>query len=134
MSEKVIKYLGIDWGEKRIGLALADSETRIATPYKVVNNLDELIAVIKHENPDRLVLGLPIAMSGLETKRLSLDIFIASLKSRTDKPIEFADERLTSKAADALVGGKKTKAPRDAVAAMIILQSYLDKIRSECPE
>ena len=47
MSEKVKKYLGIDWGTKRIGLALADEETNLALPYKTVANLEEVLFEIK---------------------------------------------------------------------------------------
>ena len=49
------------------------------------------------------------------------------MKNKIGVPIELVDERLSSKAADALVGSKKTKAPRDMLAAMLILQTYLDK-------
>ena len=52
--------------------------------------------------------------------------FIEELKSKISLPIKTVDERLSSKAADALVGDKKTKASRDEIAAMLILQSYLD--------
>ncbi len=123
-------YLGVDWGEKRIGLALADSELRLATPFKTVANLKELVVVVKEEMVDILVLGKPVKMRG-EEDGLNPDFlkFFDDLESTLpDVKIELVDERLSSQEADARVGGKKTKAGRDEVAAMIILQSYLDKM------
>lgn len=121
------KYLGIDWGEKRIGLALGDSELKLATPYKVVAHINEIKAVVKKEKIVRIILGKPVKMAGY-TKELAPAFveFVKALKAAVLIPIELIDERLSSKAADALFGDKKNKASRDAVAAMIILQSYLD--------
>ena len=122
----VKKYLGIDYGEKRIGLALGDSEIKIATPFRVVNNISEIEQAIEEENIDIAILGKPVKMSGDEKLSDEFNKFVDALKSKLRISIELVDERLSSKAADALAGGKKTKAPRDAVAAMLILQSYFD--------
>lgn len=123
-----IKYLGIDWGEKRIGLAIGDSETRIVVPFKVVNNIDEIIKIVKKESIAVIIVGKPLKMRDnkyeLHDKFLT---FIKELRASMSIPIKTIDERLSSKAADALIGDKKTKAARDAVAAMLILQNYLDK-------
>lgn len=120
------KYLGIDWGEKRIGLALADEETCIALPFKTVSNLTELLTVIAEEEIDEIVLGSPKKMSGEAANNpLWLD-FVSQLKLKSAKPVNFLDERLSSLAADALSGEKKEKAERDEIAATIILQDYLD--------
>ncbi|MCK5319849.1 Holliday junction resolvase RuvX [Candidatus Parcubacteria bacterium] len=125
-SEK--KYLGIDWGKKRIGLALGDSETRLASPFCVVSQASEIIDIINKEKIDYLIIGQPIKMSGAKDN-LGEDFeeFLNFIKNNCDIPVELIDERLTSKAADALSGTKKTKAARDSLAAMIILQSYFDK-------
>ncbi|MFH1773237.1 MAG: Holliday junction resolvase RuvX [Patescibacteria group bacterium] len=127
---KIIKYLGVDWGEKRIGLAIGDSETKIAIPFKVVQNMDELIKVIETEKIDQIIVGQPLSIANykLQITNEKYIEFIKDLKSKTNLLIKLIDERLSSKAADALVGNKKTKAPRDTVAAMLILQSYLDKM------
>ena len=122
------KYLGIDWGEKRIGLATADSETRIAVPYKVVAALGDIVEIINKEDINKLVVGEPITKSGDNSNlRLEFQNFVEKIKKKSGLRVELVDERLTSKAADALPGNKKTKAPRDAIAAMLILQTYLDK-------
>ena len=128
MARKLIKYLGIDWGEKRIGLALGDNETGIVTPFKVVSGINEIVEVINDENIDVVVIGKPVSINyELRIMNIEFNNFVDKLNKRAGIPIEFFDERLSSKAADALEGDKKTKASRDAVAAMIILQSYLDK-------
>lgn len=122
------KYLGIDWGEKRIGLALGDGHTRLASPYGLASSLEDVLDAIKKEDAKILVLGLPLKMSG--DKRgipAEFEDFFRQLKDRSGCPVELMDERLSSKAADALPGGKKDKAERDALAAMLILQSYFDR-------
>ncbi|MFA4942894.1 MAG: Holliday junction resolvase RuvX [Patescibacteria group bacterium] len=123
-----INLIGIDWGEKRLGVALANSEVCLATPFKVAGDLKELLKIIETEKIDVIVLGEPQKMRG-RTNDINPQFkeFLRLLSSQTNLPIKLIDERLSSKNADALVGGKKTKAPRDAVAAMIILQSYLDE-------
>lgn len=124
MADK--KYIGIDWGEKRIGLALADEETCIALPFKTVSSLDELLMVIKEEEIDEIVLGSPKKMSGEAANNPLWLNFVEQLKAKGGKPVNFLDERLSSLAADALSGEKKDKAERDEIAATIILQDYLD--------
>lgn len=131
MENKFIKYLGVDWGKKRIGIALGDNITNIATPFKVAHNINELIDIITKEEINKIIIGNPFKMAGIEEKTSNeFNDFLDLLKSKIKLPIELFDERLTSKAADALRGKEeKTNAPRDTVAAMLILQSYLDKIR-----
>jgi len=121
-------YLGVDWGEARIGLALADGETKIATPFKTVGDIDEVARIVADEEIDMVIVGEPTSIKNYELKITNekYNRFIADLKSKLKIPIELVDERLTSKAGDALVGDKKTKASRDEIAAMLILQSYLD--------
>ncbi|HTW96794.1 MAG TPA: RuvX/YqgF family protein [Candidatus Methylomirabilis sp.] len=129
MSNEFKIYLGVDWGEKRIGLSLADNITKLATPFKTVGNIDELVETAIEEGADVLVVGKPIKMRG-EQEGLAPEFlkFSEQLKQLLpDQEIIFVDERLTSKAADALPGGN-LKAGRDEIAAMIMLQEYLDKL------
>jgi len=123
------KYLGIDWGEKRIGLALGDDETKIASPFMIVSDIKEIMKVVEKEQVDIIVLGIPYQISNIQYPiSKKFENFKKLLQDRLKIQIKLVDERLTSKAADSLPGGKKTKAARDAVAAMIILQSYFDAI------
>lgn len=122
-------YLGIDWGEKRIGLALGDSETKLATPFKTAGSLEELLEIIVQEEIDLAVLGRPVKMGGGEDLDPSFLDFLDRLKKELgEKRIETIDERLTSKQADKLPGDKKTKASRDEISATLILQTYLDSL------
>ena len=123
-------YLGIDWGEKRIGLALGDSETKIATPFKVANKLEEVLQVIKDEDIEAIVVGKPLSMTNYELRITNegFNDFLEKLKKEVNIPLEIIDERLSSKAADALTGHTEFKTERDAVAAMVILQSYFDQL------
>ena len=104
---------------------------KMAMPFTVVADIDAVIKVIEDEDIDEIVVGLPITMKNeAGAMKKDVDQFIEKLKEKTSLPIIEIDERLTSKGADALVGNKKTKADRDAIAAMIILQGHLDKFRS----
>ena len=123
------KYLGVDWGKKRIGLSLADSETKIATPFGVIDSVSGLFQVAKNEGVDFLVVGSPIKLAG-ENNNPDFEKFLKIIKDRaTDLGLKIflIDERLSSVYADSLRDREsKTKQDRDAVSAMIILQSYLD--------
>ena len=108
-SEK--KYLGIDWGEVRIGLALADSETKIATPFKAVGDIAAVLKVVSEEKIEVLIVGKPVSIMNDSPRTINekYNKFIDELKSKIKIPLELVDERLSSKAADALTGNKKTK-------------------------
>ncbi|MDO9399218.1 MAG: Holliday junction resolvase RuvX [bacterium] len=124
------RYLGIDWGEKRIGLAVGDSETKIAVPFKTVENIEKVLQIINDEKIDIVIIGEPLSITNykLQITNEKYNKFIKDLKDRSNLQIELIDERLSSKAGDALIGDKKVKASRDEVAAMLILQLYLDKM------
>lgn len=127
MTEEIQTYLGVDWGEKRIGLAIADSQTKIAIPLKTVANFSELLETIKEEEVDKIVLGAPVKMSGEKKYHDNWQKFSDNLQKHSGLDVILQDERLSSLAADALSGQKKDKAKRDELAAAIILQHYLDK-------
>ncbi|MDD4332716.1 MAG: Holliday junction resolvase RuvX [Patescibacteria group bacterium] len=129
MNNELKKYLGIDWGEARIGLALGDSETKLATPFKTVKNIGEILGAIQEEEIDELIIGVPYKKQDIRNKiQKEFVVFFNRLKEKIKLPVHEVDERLSSKAADALPGGKKTKASRDEIAAMLILQTYFDKM------
>jgi len=123
----MINYLGIDWGEKRIGLATADDELNLSLPFKTVANLAEVVSLIKEEGIDIIIVGSPRKMNGEPANNPAWLNFVEQLKLQTGKKVELCDERLSSLAADALGGKEKETASRDEKAAAIILQSYLDK-------
>lgn len=121
------QYLGVDWGEKRIGLAMADAETRLALPFMTVADLRSLLAIIETEDVGLLIIGSPRKMAGEEASNPLFLHFLRELKLKSPVPVVTVDERLSSKAADALPGGKRDKAGRDEIAAVIFLQNYLDR-------
>jgi len=128
------QVLGIDYGSKRIGLALGDEEQKVALPFDVIENQEGLIGelrrIIENEKIYRIVVGFPLGMSGKETvKTKEVEKFVDLLERNFNLPIITEDERLSSKMADSLFKEYKEKYDRDAVAAMVILQNYLDKIK-----
>ncbi len=126
MEEEAKKYLGIDWGEKRIGLAMGDGETGLALPFVAVSSLEEVLTIMEKEAIDVIVLGQPRKMSGQAADNPRWLEFHRLLQERSGRPVYLADERLSSLAADSLAGKAEEKAGRDETAAAIILQDYLD--------
>lgn len=132
-----MKYLALDLGTKTLGLAISDKLGIIASPYKVlryedINKLiDELLVIIKEENVDELVLGLPKNMNnslGFASER-SLN-FKTLLESKCSLPIHLVDERLsTMEAENILINSDTSRQKRkkiiDAYAASIILDTFL---------
>jgi len=125
--DKIKKYLGIDWGEKRIGLATADDEVSLALPLKTVGSLAEVLSVINEEEIDIIVMGSPRKMNGEVANNPLWLSFLNQLQERGGRPVILVDERLTSLAADSLEGSAAEKAERDEIAATLILQDYLDQ-------
>ncbi|MFA7662482.1 MAG: Holliday junction resolvase RuvX [Patescibacteria group bacterium] len=122
------KILGIDHGGSRLGLAISDSMQMIAMPYKKLENsaklIDEIRAICQAEEIKKIVVGLPLALSGDDTEQTKIvREFANDLKKDSELIIEFEDERLTSKMATQVF----SRDEKDVQAAVIILQSYLDK-------
>jgi len=123
------RYLGVDYGTKRIGLAFGDSETKTAVVFGTVNSIDEIKQIIIDEEMDAIVLGAPYSLANNKhALPKNFQIFLTALKvALPGTKIILEDERLSSKYADSLSGDSKTKASRDEIAAISILQGYLDK-------
>ena len=132
-----MRYLAIDHGTKRTGLAICDSAETIASPLAVIQDRKELLKkiadVVESENVEAIVLGLPLNMDdsvGYQTK-LVLE-FAEELKAHLNIPIHFQDERLSSFGAEEkLTPAKLTRDKRkkrlDAVAAAEILEAFLEQ-------
>ncbi len=130
--------LAFDFGEKYLGIAVGDTETRIAQPLGMISapsdaeRLARIDALMREWRPDKLVVGLPLGLDGGEraiTARARR--FGRRLSARYRLPVDFADERYTSTAAEETLreagrGGRKGKSLAQALAARLILQSYLD--------
>ncbi len=136
-----MRYLAIDYGYKRTGLAICDQAETLATPLAVIDGQKELpgkIAdIVRRENVEAIVLGLPLSMDGSESSQSRGVLeFAEQLRLDIDIPIHLHDERLSSFAAEqklaasALTRGKKRKR-MDAVAAAAILEAFLEQKRAK---
>ena len=136
-----MRILGIDYGDSRIGVAVSDDGAKLAFDLCVVDAtlgrkhaVNELIALKQKYGVDTLVIGLPTNMNGTKGDRVvKTEKFAkALLEVAPDLKIVYEDERLTTKYADRLMleSGKHQKQTgvSDKLAAMIILQGYLDKL------
>ena len=132
------RTLGIDFGSKRVGLALSDRLNLIASPYRTLDYVSEkeLIAQLKsivyENNIEIFVLGLPINMKGEDTIQTKKVRNFKKLLSGLGLPVIYEDERLSSISAknSLVLQNIKTghnKGAIDRTAAAIILQQYLDK-------
>lgn len=134
-----MRVLGVDWGERRIGLAVSDDTGTIASPYKTVANdaavLASIVQAAAEAAAEEIIIGFPLTMTGEEGPQAEkVKEFAFALQSRVALPIKFVDERLTTKAAleklrHAGAPPLKIKATADAAAAALILQTYLDTLK-----
>jgi len=137
------RWLGIDYGRRRIGIALGDPGERIASPATTLHSTGtpagDARAILRYaieNDADGVVVGLPLNMDGSlgPQARLSMD-FAAQLRRHGDLSVETWDERLSSAQADETMRAAgltraKRKKQRDALAAQVILQSFLDARRA----
>ena len=133
------RIIGIDYGRKRIGIAVTDPLNIFASPLNTVNNQEFepfIDNYLKSETIDSFVIGYPVQMNNKPSESVKyLEPFIRRLRKKyPDIPVNLADERFTSQMAirSMIDGGmKKTdrmdKSVVDRVSAAIILQSYIDK-------
>lgn len=136
-----MKVMSIDYGDVRTGVALSDTRGILASPYCVINQsyqpklVDEIVKIIKENKVDKIVIGLPRNMDGSYGYRCDecKDLGNALLE-KINIEVVYEDERLTTVMAHNIlsennVRGKKRMETVDAVSAVMILQSYLDKNR-----
>lgn len=132
-----MKYLGIDYGEKRVGLAVSDGLGLMAFPKKTIKYrnekqcFSELLFCIEEESVERIVVGMPLYEDGAESKTSEkVSRFLGKLIGYTQIPIYLINEYLTTfEASSILMGSKKYKKSKrdilDQQAAVIILNSLL---------
>jgi putative Holliday junction resolvase len=142
----LVRALGIDFGRKRIGLALSDATGMLASPWQTVAGgapqaaaarINEIAAQLSADADglSAIVVGFPRRLDGSDNDQTPLvRVFAAELARLCGLPVILQDERLTSHEADERLAlrerdWRKRKAKLDAVAASIILQDYLDEGR-----
>lgn len=133
-----MRIIGLDYGEARIGVAVSDILETIANPLDTIceknreKQLEKVCEVIRRERAEKIVVGLPKRMDGSMGHRAEYTKeFADELASMCNVPCVMWDERLSSSEAHRLldtggVGGKKRKTKVDKIAAVLILQTYLD--------
>jgi len=132
----ISRFLGLDVGDARIGLALSDPLGILASPHRIITRKNspedyQAISDIAGKNDvARIVVGLPVNMDGsMGIQVEKVQEFVRELKKYTDLPVDFKDERLSTVVARHIVQNvrKTNKNTRyDAAAAALILQAYLD--------
>jgi putative Holliday junction resolvase len=130
--------LAFDFGERRIGVAVGETSTRIASPLSTITGsttatrLDAIARLVREWQPAAFVVGRPKHADGSEHPvAIAAAKFARRLAARHRLPVFFVDETLTSAAAESVLRETRTRAKRggdvDALAAALILQSYLDE-------
>ncbi|MEK7596162.1 MAG: Holliday junction resolvase RuvX [Patescibacteria group bacterium] len=124
-----MRFLGIDYGKKRIGAAMSDKEGRMAFPYAVIENNAKKFSVIgkicENENISKIVVGLPKNLKGEETEMTKeIQKFGRRLRQKIGLKIIFQNEMFSTKEAVQIQGRRQEI---DASAAALILDSYLKK-------
>lgn len=127
-----MRYLGIDYGDKKIGLAIGDGETKIASPIDVIENGDHikfLEELVKAEDIDEVVIGVPNKIGNFhsEDQLKKTHAFIENLKTKIEIPIHEVDESFTSVEAQRLQVEESAGAKEDAISAMLILQDFFER-------
>ncbi|MFM8534564.1 MAG: Holliday junction resolvase RuvX [Acidimicrobiia bacterium] len=139
-----MRVLGIDYGARRIGLALSDATATLASPWRLVQRtpseaetlrvmIRDITALVADDDGlEAVVVGWPRRLDGSPTDQTPIvQAFATALKSRLDIPVILQDERLSSHEAESRLARRETdwrkrKAKLDAAAAAVILQDYLD--------
>jgi putative Holliday junction resolvase len=135
-----MRSLGLDIGDRRIGVALSDPEGILASTFSVIERREDSLAIkaiidiIDQKEVGQVIIGLPRSLDGsLGWQVEKVKKFVGRLRRYTKIPVDYRDERLTTVMAQRMrraLGGKKGKGGYDAQAAAIILQSYLDETQS----
>ena len=136
-----MRCLGLDIGDKRIGVAISDPEQILASPLSTIMRdddekaIDAIIELVGKHEVQRIVVGLPYSLDGSVGRQASkVMAFVEQLSRYTEANIETRDERLSTVAAERLLVEAGTKRDtirlrRDAAAAAFILQGYLDSLK-----
>jgi putative Holliday junction resolvase len=134
------RALGLDYGDKRIGIAVSDTTLTIASPLIILeshNVFPKLLRIIEEYVVTVIVVGKPVSMSGdnNNSQLQKVKKFVEKLRTLTDMDVVFWDERMSSHASmryinDAKISRGKQKNVRDKVAAGFILQGWLDYIKN----
>ena len=145
-GHKIGRILGLDIGDRRIGVALSDPERLLASALTVIErrnsatDIQAILSLVAKHDVECIVLGLPRSLDGsIGRQAEKVQAFSEMLSQKIEVPVESWDERLSTVAAERLlteVGMRRDRRRkhRDAIAAAFILQGYLDRLRTEAPD
>ncbi|MFC1953190.1 Holliday junction resolvase RuvX [Chloroflexota bacterium] len=131
--------MGLDIGDKRIGVALSDPGSILASPYAIIERKDEIqdigaiIDIVNRQGVGLIIAGLPLSMDGgIGHQAAKIKDFVDTLANRTQVPVDYRDESLTTVEARRIMLKSRSKKNRqksrdDSVAAAVLLQGYLDE-------
>ena len=132
-----MRYLAIDYGAKRTGLAISDPSETIVSPLAVIVGqkglLEKIADIVKTEDAQEIVLGLPLNMDDTQGSQAKIVLeFAEQLKKYVDIPLHFQDERLSTFGAEERLAArdftrKRKKKHLDAIAAAEILEAFLEQ-------
>ena len=133
-----MRVMALDFGERRIGVAISDPTGTLATPHTVIrrrSKVEDFAAVarlVTELEAERVVVGLPLSLNGeIGPQARRVMRYSQALQQTLDIPVELFDERYSTVTADELLteSGRKRRVPIDAAAAAVILQDYLESQR-----
>ena len=140
----MMRFMGLDVGDKRIGVALSDDGAAIATPIETIHrsgnrkDVTKLLELARDRDVSGIVVGIPYLADGSEGRQAEkIRGFIAAVEAQTELPIATWDERYTSADAEDLLreaavsSRRRRKGAVDRIAAALILQGYLDARRAD---
>jgi putative Holliday junction resolvase len=133
-----MRYLGLDIGDRWLGVALSDPSGKLASPLTIIKrsedlaDLEVIARIINQHEVKQVIVGLPRSMDGsLGRQADKVEAFTQKLRRQVEIPVEFRDERLTTVSARRMMRASQTKKGKkkrdDAIAAAIILQGFLDE-------
>ena len=138
-----MRSLGLDIGNKRIGIALSDPLGLLATPLQILErhgdarDIAAILQIVEQNHVEHIIVGMPQSMDGTLGDQAEKTVaFTDKLMGQSQVPVEFRDERLTTVTAKRMLEEAGTRRPAkgkkieyDAAAAAVILQSYLNETR-----
>lgn len=129
-----MRVLGIDYGTAKIGIAIGETGTKLASPLEIVRTddspIDRIKYLIKQEDIGTVVVGLPLNAQSEETDQSLITWkFVQELADQLEIPVETYEERMTTLSAKKLMQSGGMKGEDDAIAAMVMLQSYFDSLK-----
>lgn len=132
-----MRVVALDYGEKRIGVAVAQTEVGVALPATVLpNDIEKVVAWLRESGAERVVVGMPLHLWGAKSERAEqVEQFIDALHARLNVPVEVVDERFSTQEAERRLLATETRRGKrkqvvDAVAAAILLETYLMRLRN----